>query len=313
MKNCSLPGALVSLLLGLSGAGPAMADEPLFGFLYTTDLLPKGQKEIEQWLTERRVKANGKFDLVEGRTEFEYGVTDAFQLAFYANYAWTEAYRNGVDSQTTPPETFAGHSVDPNGRLSASKFVGYSLEGIYRVLSPYTDPVGLAFYLEPTIGHDLRELEERIILQKNFFDDRLVLAANVTVEQELRRLPGDPTADPGTTDAGAHWDRETDVNFGIAASYRVMPNWAIGLEFLNEREFSSFQFWKPKYATNSAYDLGPTLHYGGERFFVNLTFLAQLPWAADYANPPPGFVFQGRSAADDFEKYRFRLKAGFYF
>lgn len=29
-------------------ASPAKADEPLFGYVYTTDVLPKGKYEIEQ-------------------------------------------------------------------------------------------------------------------------------------------------------------------------------------------------------------------------------------------------------------------------
>jgi hypothetical protein len=37
--------------LALTGIPTARADEPVFGFIYMTDLLPKGQKDIEQWLT----------------------------------------------------------------------------------------------------------------------------------------------------------------------------------------------------------------------------------------------------------------------
>ena len=64
---------------------------------------------------------------------------------------------------------------------------------------------------------------------------------------------------------------------------------------------------------NVAYFVGPNIHYGGKNFFVTATFLVQLPWAKDYANPPPGFIVHGITNADDFEKYRLRLKAGFYF
>src|SRR5438876_9099250 len=63
----------------------AAADEPLFGFVYTTDLLPQGEFEIEQWLTWRRQKAHGSFNVFEHRTEFSYGVTSDLQLSLYAN------------------------------------------------------------------------------------------------------------------------------------------------------------------------------------------------------------------------------------
>jgi hypothetical protein len=67
------------------------ADEPLFGFTYTTDLLPKGKFEVEQWSTTRFTKATGDFWLQENRTEFEYGVNDRFQLSVYGDYSTNRA------------------------------------------------------------------------------------------------------------------------------------------------------------------------------------------------------------------------------
>ena len=99
---------LILTIIALAiGSLPAQADEPMFGFIYTTDLLPKGQKEIEQWLTWRHQKAGGYYDQLENRTEFSYGVTDVFQLSGYLNYNWTRAFHNAVDGTTTLPEQFA--------------------------------------------------------------------------------------------------------------------------------------------------------------------------------------------------------------
>ena len=126
----------------------ARAEESMFGFVYTTDLLPKGGWEIEQWMTWRHQKNNGYFDQLEGRTELEYGLTDQLQVALYANYAWTRAYHNGPFGATTPSEQFSDYNVGPDDRFSAARFIGVSG---YRILSPYTDPVGLALYTEPTV------------------------------------------------------------------------------------------------------------------------------------------------------------------
>ncbi len=301
----------VLVLLGILTAGPAHADEPVFGFIYTTDLLPKGQKEVEQWLTWRHQKAGGYYDQLENRTEFSYGVTDAFQLSGYINYNWTRASRNAVDGTTTPPEQFADFSFDPNGRFNATRYVGASLEGIYRVLSPYKDPVGLAFLLEPTIGPNFREIEARAIVQKNFLDDRLIVAANLTWAPELRFIPGDPTAAPGTTEASRHTDIETDINWGVGASYRFAPNWSLGWEFQNEREMRGWAIFARSHWMGNAYYTGPTLHYGGERFFVTLTAWEQLPFAEDFANA--GVLLHGRNYDVDFEKFRVRAKLGVYF
>ena len=302
-----------SLAVTVGEAPRAWADEPIFGFVYTTDLLPKGKSEVEQWLTLRTKRPWGDFNVLEGKTEYSFGVTDAFQLSAYLNFAWTDVFKNSVDRKTQPPESFAEQTVDEDRRFSKAKFVGVSAEGIWRLLSPYTDPVGLAILLEPTVWDNFVEIETRLILQKNFFDDRLVLGFNATLIQELRELPGDKTADPGTVEATRHWDKETDLNWSVGASYRFASNWSAGLEFTNEREFSELIFWQGKYATNSAYYVGPTVHYGGKNMFFTLTVLDQLPIGQDFANPNPGFIRGGRNYADDFERYRVRLKFGYYF
>lgn len=277
------------------------------------DLLPKGAKEVEQWLTWRHGRSQGDFDVWEGRTELEYGVTDKFQAAIYANYAKTSTFHNNVDGTTVPPESFAEAFPGADEHYHDSKFVGVSVEGIYRIMSPYTDPFGLAIYVEPTVGKGLWEMETRAIFQKNFLDDRLVTAFNITIAQEARLLPADAGAASGDVEASEHWDHETDFNFGFAASYRFVSNWSLGMELLNEREFSSFAI-KSDTRTNFAYYLGPTVHYGGKDFFVTATFLKQLRGARDYANTgADSFVVNGISNADDFEKYRLRIKAGIYF
>jgi hypothetical protein len=295
-------------------AAPARADEPLFGFVHTTDLLPKGGMEVEQWLTYRWQKAYSSFNLWQARTEYSYGVTDAFQLSAYLNYNWTSAYLDDPNRQTAPPEQFAGYSFDPTRRFNASQFSSGSLEVIWRLLSPYTDPIGLAVLIEPSIGPKVFEFETRLIAQKNFLDDRLVIAFNFTLDFEYRLIPGDNSAPPESDDSKQHWDAETDLNWSVGATYRFAPGWSFGVEFINEREFSNAPtFANAKYATNSAYYVGPTLHYGGKSFFATLTFLEQLPLGQDFANPTPGLVRGGRNYADDFEKYRLRFKVGFYF
>jgi hypothetical protein len=81
---------------------------------------------------------------------------------------------------------------------------------------------------------------------------------------------------------------------------------------MNEREFSSFAFWNLDDATNSAYYVGPVVHYGGRHFFITVTALEQLPWASDFTNPPLNVVLGGRTYADDFERYRTRVRFGWY-
>jgi hypothetical protein len=294
---------IIAALLATASSG-ALAEESMFAFVYTTDLLPQGGKEIEQWLTWRHKKIDGYYNQLEGRTEFEYGLTDRLQVALYLNYAWSEAFHNGPFGATTPPEQFADFTVGSDDHFSKSRFVGVSSEAIYRILSPYTDAFGLALYTEPTIGKNFFELENKVILQKNLFDDLLTIAFNFTYAPEFRFLPGDD--DPTVS----NWQEETDVNFSLAMSYRFMANWSAGFEFLNEREYNSFDFSR---LSNSGYYLGPTLHYGGERFFVTATALWQMPWATAHTDTVPGALEIGFVLDNDFERFRLRIKAGHTF
>ena len=100
----------------------ASAGESAFAYVYTTDLLPQGAKEIEQWVTVRHQQIGGSFDQIEGRTAFEYGLADNLQVAFYANYAWTHAFQNGPFGATTPGEPFADFAADPNLPFNQTRF-----------------------------------------------------------------------------------------------------------------------------------------------------------------------------------------------
>lgn len=303
-RHAGLFVLLCFLVLGVAAAPPARAEESQFGYVYTTDLLPQGAKEVEQWLTWRHRKVAGRFDQLDGRTEFEYGLTDRLQVAFYANYVWASAYRNGPFGQTTPPEPLSYDQPGPYQHYNAKRFVGWSGEAIYRLWSPYTDPLGVALYIEPTVGPAFRELEGKLILQKNYLDDRLVLAFNLTYAPEWRYQEEEDRPGHKT------WQEETDVNAGFAASYRFRENWSLGFEFLNEREYASYNF---KREANSGFFVGPSLHFGGKKFFVTATFLEQLPWASEHSDSVPGAIVGRRVYDNDFEKYRLRVKAGWYF
>ncbi|TCK70745.1 hypothetical protein C7378_3133 [Acidipila rosea] len=296
---------LVGMLLLCLSPAALHADEPLFGFSYTTDLLPKGKVELEQWSTTRFHKApGGQFWLQENRTEQEYGFSDRLQLAIYETYDSTAAYHNGPFGETTPAEQFSYYTPGPNDRFNATKFIGVSGEAIYRLVSPYTHPLGFAIYEEPTFGAGFIESESKLIFQKNYRDDRLVLAANMTYAPEWRRLREDEN--PSRKEI----QEETDANIDLGASYRFIRNWSAAFEIFNEREFNSYNF---THESNSGYYLGPTLHYAGKNFFVTTNFDEQMPWAGRHVDTVPGALVGGRIIDNDFEKYRVRVKFGWYF
>ncbi len=110
---------------------PALADDRPFITLYTVDLQPSGSTEFEQGVRWYSGHAGESFQEVVAESEIEHGFADNFQGAIYLTYDW---------SQTRPV----------GGPADSADFVGTKAEFIYRVLSPYVDPIGLGIYFEPS-------------------------------------------------------------------------------------------------------------------------------------------------------------------
>ncbi len=288
--------ALVAVTL--SFAVPTFAGESPFGYVYTTDTHPRGEREIEQWLTRRHGQSRGDYDLWQARTEFEYGITDRLQTALYLNYDHVSAFHNRADG-TTGPGAFVPDSVDPDARYRRTFFQSFSNEWIYRVLSPYKDPIGLALYIEPTWGPDERELETKLILQKNFLEDRLVWAANLTAAAEKERFHG-------------AWENEGELEFTTGLAYQVAPGWHAGLEYRHHRGYEGrgFSAAKRVYAVNF---IGPSVHYASRKWWLTATFLSQIANAKAYNDEAREDLIGGRFYGEHHERNELRIKVGFEF
>jgi hypothetical protein len=283
MKLGSKAG-LGALALALSlCCGAASADETPFAALYTTDILPKGGKEVEQWLTWEHGRPAESWNRVEGRTEFEYGVTGDFQISGYLNY----------DYFRIRPQDPAGQNVD---RLD---FTSGSIEAIYRLTDPYTHPIGVAFYLEPAYGADMREIEGKILLDSHFFDDRLIFALNGILDYEWQRPA-----------AGAPLDHATELTVLAGASYRFAPGLFASLEFEAKREGDGLIFGDAFHPAAQSYRVGPTLHYARDDWWMTLGWLSQLPVAARL-NSAPDEVVDG--FAHEVPRHSLRLRVGVEF
>ena len=286
----------------------ARAGEPLFGYVYTTDLHPKGTWEFEQWATAALGKSQGDYKRFNLRDELEYGITDNFQLSGYFNWYHLTAKQDGVDGTTSGK--LVPENADPFRRYTATTFESVSMEAIFRVLSPYKDAFGLALYFEPTIGPDIRELEGKIIVQKNFLDDRLVWAANLTFAPGWERKTGNPALPPGDPDARSRWERDIEVEVTTGLSYRFARGWFGGVELRNHNEFAGHSL---AHAEHSAFFLGPNVHYANGPFWVTLTVLPQIPLAAAYTADQRDVRVGGKIFGNEHEHVEVRLRAGWAF
>jgi hypothetical protein len=145
---------VVAGLLMITLPREASAGEPLFGFVNTTDLLPQGKTQIEQWVTVREGSSAGAYHLWEGRTEVDYGLANNLQVTGYLNASY-------LDADVSPVEPVTRGRID-----------GVTCEAIWRLTSPYLSPVGLALLADGTAGRGRPSIGLKAIAQKNFRDDR---------------------------------------------------------------------------------------------------------------------------------------------
>ena len=285
-----------SMVLGLGLAGlaatSAKADERYFGYTYAAEPMPKGETEVELWATDRRGKADGHFDAQDYRIELEHGLTDRLTVAGYVNLA--SHHIRGLEPD-----------FDDADRDFA--FRGLSAEFKYNVLSPYKDGFGLTLYAEPAWSRihgggekgTEYELELKAIFQKNFLDDQLIWATNLTFEPEWEK---EVEIDETTGETEAEWEKELKLEVSTGLSYRVAPGWFAGIE---GRYASVYPGWtNGLHRETYAVFAGPTVHYAAKKWWATASFMPQL-----FGKPSPN-----RSLAlDEFEKREFRLILGYEF
>jgi hypothetical protein len=308
------------LLAAAFGPHLAFATEPIFTYTYLTETTPKGAFEVEQWVTYRNQKSQGTYDLWQLRTELEYGISDRWSVSLYANaYQVTAQADNSFKSQSNytavgdgdevsggGPVTFGSHVPNadelplPSARYSKSGFEGVSVESIYQFMSPYKDGFGLAGYIEYTYGSNEQELEFKLLWQKNFLGDDLVVAANLVVEFERESWSQVTT------------EKEAKASLTGGISYRFAPGWRIALEGRNVRGYEGGYSFSSGQRDYSVWYAGPTISYGDKNFFVVGGYATQLPWATAYSQAAKLEQLSGRNYKDA-ERNNFRVIAGISF
>ncbi len=288
---------LAALAVALAAAAPpsALAGENAFGYLYPAETVPAGHWEYEQWNTLRTGKARGDYLAFDLRNEIEAGVTDRLQLSLYLNSSYLRT-RDAYDSEDA--------SADARNR-SDFQVNGLSAEIVYRLLSPFKDGAGLALYLEPEVsardaetGEDVAErgVEMRVILQKDFLEDRLAVVANLAAEPEWEKDHGNSK-------------KELWTELSAGASYRVRPRLALGLELVHRAQYPDMNAGRQGLYALYA---GPNLHYGGDKFWLTATALPQIAgWPRRLGTATSGAPIGARNLHLGLqERFELRLKLG---
>jgi len=278
-------------LAPLLGALPlaAHADENYFGYTYGAETLPAGANEAYFWWTHRTGKGEGDFSADDIQLEYEHGWTDHFQTSVYLTGRAFDYSGGAIEDE----ETGEAESLDRN-----LDFDGVKFEMKWNLRSAERDGYGLALYLEPEYstlhrpdGERFKEvgIESKLILQKNFLEDQLITAYNLTLEPEWEKEDG-------------AWERELYVENSAGVSYRFAPNWFAGVETRLDMaypEYDEREFW--------AWFAGPTLHYGGQKWWATLTWMPQVKGG------PTDPDRSTRLHLEERERTEVRLKTGFNF
>ena len=279
---------LLSTTLLVAGIAIARADESPFGYIYTSDVLPKGKFELEQWTTARIGKESGNFLGTDLRTEIEYGFFDHLDGSLYLNYNYY--YVNGAQATSGPLEN-----------QNAFNFNGVSSEWKYQILSPYKDGFGLTLYVEPEYStiesatgerHQEYALETKLILEKHWFDDQLIGAFNYTLEPEWAR--------PNNT---VSFENSLKMEWTTGLAYRVAPRWHVGLETRVQTEYANSNINDSEFVSVFA---GPSVHYASGNWWATLTVLPQV-WGW------PNTHGTGSLTLDDNERLEVRFRVGYNF
>jgi hypothetical protein len=262
----------------------ASAEEQLWVYARGSDTLPKGETELKFSNISRLDKDSGDYRFNDFRPEIEYGLTDRITLSaeiliFDHDYSVDDPELNPMfDSQGGEGQ-----------RFNDTQYAGFELAAKFNLLSAYKDPLGIALGL----GYERRE-QYRLdgadidqdsftvtgFFQKNWLDDTLILAITPKVEFERRKSPG-------------VLEEEIAFDGAVGFAWRFQPNWYAGLEFRHQSDYLNPQVdgeFNPE-LDRSSFDLtdfrigsqhqrgnylGPTLHYGGQRWWVTAGLLWQV-------------------------------------
>ncbi len=175
------------------------AQDRLFTYTYQSNVLAKGQKELEVWNTLESGKQEF-YRKLRHRAEFEMGLGGNVQTAFYLNVEQAFNDKAGI---------------------------GISNEWKWKLLDPVAHPVGLALYGEWTLDTKETELEGKLILDKQ--TGRFLHAVNIVLERGWEKeIIGDEI----------ETESFTEGHLQYALSFRLQPSFHLGFESLLRNEWA---------------------------------------------------------------------------
>ena len=238
------------------------AQDRMFARTYQSNILPKGNFDIEVWHTSRFGHEGQYFHAMEQRLEFETGLGKNVQTAVYLN-------------------RFQKSVSDSAGAISQATEIGISNEWKWKV-SRATSPVGIALYGEWGLKGDEIELETKFIADRSFGKNVVAFNAVYELEFEAEREHGETEFEL----------EETPLEFDLAFMHNFTPAFGLGVEIRDHNELVKGA-WE-----HSVLFAGPTVNFRGQRWFAIVNYLPQLANIHKSAAAPKNKVLDEHERAE---------------
>ena len=286
MKNRKFMAPIFGVIFSFFLVDIAKSEENLWLYTTGTDTRPQGSFEAKFTDIMMKGKSSGKYVRHEMRGGLEYGLTDKLTVG-----ASLLVFKHDYSVKNPDLDPMYGTQGGEGGKVNHTAIGGYQLMTKYNILSPYKDPIGVSvgftydtrekYRLD---GADINQKSyiTRLFLQKNWLDDKLVLAVNGVTELERRKAEGEVL--------------EEEIAFEVMAglSYRVLPKHFIGVEWRPQRDHltpteqgeslnpghqqSNWDLNDISVGANHQYAnyFGPTYHYAEKNWWATVGALWQV-------------------------------------
>ncbi|MCB0726587.1 MAG: hypothetical protein KDD00_03940 [Ignavibacteriae bacterium] len=247
------------------------SDDRRFTYTYESSTLAKNEKDMEIWTTYKGSRETF-YSAFENRLEFEVGLTNKLQTAFYLN----------TKNVTKANSTTGNYDTE-------FEFKGISSEWKYQLFNKYKDGIGFAPYIELGLNTDEIKLEAKLITDKQI-SKKFLIAFNAVGEYEWEYNPSpDPTS------------KKFEMEFDLGLAYDISHDFSVGLEARSHTEYPNGEG-----SIFSSMFIGPNISYRGESWFMACTYLPQIPAIQRSVNEPNSAL-----VLDEQERNNVRLILGF--
>lgn len=222
------------------------AQDRVFSYTYQTNVLNKGQKELEVWTTLKDSRTD-YYRSLKHRLEFEVGLDKKLQTAFYLNYQYSAGIKNEDSTQI----------------MSQKTDFSFSNEWKYKISDPVANTIGSGVYFEYSISSTEIGFEGKILFDKQI--GKFITALNIVGEYTITK---DFVTTNNKIKVNNTYETVNELVYGL--SYKLNEHLFLGIEAFNQNVINKVQL------KESIFSIGPSFSLSSNGFWINFSVLPQV-------------------------------------